>query len=95
MKQKRKEKQTAEDSQKPNQKETEMEKSELEELRDTIESLQKEKDEIFSKLQRVSADYANFQKRVLSIPCRMHARRKVWMCLSRASRLSTIKCSIS
>jgi molecular chaperone GrpE len=63
MKQKRKEKQTTEDSQKVNQKETETEKSELEELRDTIESLQKEKDEIFAKLQRVSADYANFQKR--------------------------------
>ena len=54
MKQKRTEK--TEDSQKPK-------KSELEELRDTIESLQKEKDELFAKLQRVSADYANFQKR--------------------------------
>ena len=63
MKQKRKEKPKAEDSQKVNQKETETEKSELEELRDTIESLQKEKDELFAKLQRVSADYANFQKR--------------------------------
>ncbi len=39
-------------------------KSELEELRGTIEALQKEKDELFGKLQRVSADYANFQKRV-------------------------------
>jgi len=28
-----------------------------------IEDLQKEKDELFAKLQRVSADYANFQKR--------------------------------
>lgn len=37
---------------------------ELEELRNTIENLQKEKDELFEKLQRVSADYANFQKRV-------------------------------
>ncbi len=37
---------------------------ELEELRDRIDSLQKEKDELFGKLQRVSADYANFQKRV-------------------------------
>jgi len=56
MKQKKKEKTKTEDS----QKET---KSELEELRQTIESLQKEKDELFGKLQRVSADYANFQKR--------------------------------
>jgi len=37
---------------------------ELKELRGTIEALQKEKDELFGKLQRVSADYANFQKRV-------------------------------
>ena len=34
------------------------------ELHDTIEIIQKEKDEIFAKLQRISADYANFQKRV-------------------------------
>ncbi len=34
------------------------------ELHDTIETLQKEKNEIFEKLQRISADYANFQKRV-------------------------------
>jgi molecular chaperone GrpE len=37
---------------------------ELEELRNRINNLQKEKDELFGKLQRVSADYANFQKRV-------------------------------
>lgn len=35
-----------------------------EELCNTIENLQKEKDELFAQLQRVSADYANFQKRV-------------------------------
>lgn len=35
----------------------------LEDLRAQIEDLQKEKDEIFAKLQRVSADYANFEKR--------------------------------
>ncbi len=57
MRQKKKEKPKTEDSQKA-------EKGELEELRRTIESLQKEKDELFGKLQRVSADYANFQKRV-------------------------------
>ena len=34
-----------------------------EKLRDQITELQKEKDELFAKLQRVSADYANFQKR--------------------------------
>ena len=39
-------------------------KNELEEIRDRIDDLQKEKDELFGKLQRVSADYANFQKRV-------------------------------
>ncbi len=36
---------------------------EAEELRAEIENLRKEKDELFGKLQRVSADYANFQKR--------------------------------
>lgn len=38
--------------------------AELEELRETLEGVQKEKDELFAKLQRVSADYANYQKRV-------------------------------
>jgi len=37
--------------------------NELEELRRQIDSLQAEKDEVLGKLQRVSADYANFQKR--------------------------------
>ena len=45
------------------QKKPKAKKSELEKLRDIIEDLQKEKDELFGKLQRVSADYANFQKR--------------------------------
>jgi molecular chaperone GrpE len=39
-------------------------KDELEKLRQQIDNLQKEKDELFEKLQRLSADYANFQKRV-------------------------------
>ncbi len=34
-----------------------------EKLHEIIESLRKEKDELFEKLQRVSADYANYQKR--------------------------------
>jgi molecular chaperone GrpE len=38
-------------------------RKELEESRRQLESLQKEKAELFDKLQRVSADYANFQKR--------------------------------
>jgi molecular chaperone GrpE len=33
-------------------------------LRQELESIQKERDELFGRLQRVSADYANFQKRV-------------------------------
>jgi len=37
---------------------------ELEELSRQIEDLQKEKDELFGKLQRIGADYENFQKRV-------------------------------
>jgi molecular chaperone GrpE len=44
--------------------EAEAGKGELDALRGAIETLQKEKDDLFGKLQRVSADYANFQKRV-------------------------------
>ncbi len=57
MKPKRKEKPKSEDSQKAK-------KDGTEELNQSLDSLQKEKDELFGKLQRVSADYANFQKRV-------------------------------
>ena len=35
----------------------------LEELRRQAEALQKEKDDIFAKLQRLAADYDNYQKR--------------------------------
>jgi len=45
------------------QKQLKLTQNELEGLRQQIDSLQKEKDELFEKLQRVSADYANFQKR--------------------------------
>jgi len=44
-------------------KEPKADTAEAEELRGRIEQLQVEKDEMFAKLQRVSADYANFQKR--------------------------------
>jgi molecular chaperone GrpE len=64
MKHKKKEKSKAEDSQRATDKEQKAQGSKLEELYDKIESLQKEQDELFAKLQRVSADYANFQKRV-------------------------------
>lgn len=75
MKKSRKEKSKAKDSheadsftdgsQPPNAYHEQAEKKDgSEELRDTIESLQKEKEELFGKLQRVSADYANYQKRV-------------------------------
>ncbi|MBN2181580.1 MAG: nucleotide exchange factor GrpE [Sedimentisphaerales bacterium] len=43
---------------------SESESVEQEKLRETIEDLLREKEELFEKLQRVSADYANFQKRV-------------------------------
>jgi len=39
-------------------------KGEVDKLHTEMDNLQKEKDELFEKLQRVSADYANFQKRV-------------------------------
>jgi molecular chaperone GrpE len=38
--------------------------AETEKLRQELESIRKEKDETFARLQRVYADYANFQKRV-------------------------------
>ena len=64
MKYRRKEKSKAEDLQGADQQERKTQENKLEERHDTIESLQKEKDELFAQLQRVSADYANFQKRV-------------------------------
>lgn len=45
------------------QKQPKAKKDKLEKLHRLIDDLQKEKDELFSKLQRVSADYANYQKR--------------------------------
>jgi molecular chaperone GrpE len=55
---KHKEKEKPKEQEKPK-----AEKNELEELRRQAENLQKEKVELFGKLQRVSADYINFQKR--------------------------------
>ena len=45
------------------QKQPKAKKDELEEHCNKIDNLQKEKDELFAKLQRVSADYDNLQKR--------------------------------
>jgi molecular chaperone GrpE len=64
MKHKRKEKSKADDSHKADQRDRKNKEDELQEKPDTIESLQTEKNELFAKLQRVSADYANYQKRV-------------------------------
>jgi molecular chaperone GrpE len=52
------------EKEKPKEQEEQKAKNELEELRRQLEDLQKEKDELFGKLQRVSADYINYQKRV-------------------------------
>jgi len=59
-----KEKMDTENTEKETRKKSKGKHKELEELRVTVENLQKEKDELFGRLQRVSADYANFQKRV-------------------------------
>ena len=64
MKHKRKEKSKTEELHGADQQERNTQENELEDQHETIEFLQKEKDELFGKLQRVSADYANFQKRV-------------------------------
>ncbi len=50
---------------KDKRKEKTKEQEQLEELRQQLNDLQKEKDELFGKLQRVSADYVNLQKRSL------------------------------
>ncbi|MHC4119350.1 MAG: nucleotide exchange factor GrpE [Planctomycetota bacterium] len=57
MKSDKKEKPKSKDSRKAK-------KGEPEDLHETIKALQKEKDELFAKLQRIGADYANYQKRV-------------------------------
>ena len=57
MKQEKEEKQKA-------KKQPKTKLDEVEKLREQIADLQNEKDELFGKLQRVGADYANFQKRV-------------------------------
>jgi len=44
-------------------KEIKAQEQKIKELEEQIETLSKEKDDIFAQLQRVSADYANFQKR--------------------------------
>jgi molecular chaperone GrpE len=64
MKPKSKEKSQSDDSHKVDQDERKEQEGELQDKPETIESLRAEKDELFAKLQRVSADYANYQKRV-------------------------------
>jgi molecular chaperone GrpE len=48
----------------PEKQKEKAESGDSKELHRQLEALQKEKDEIFGQLQRVSADYINFQKRV-------------------------------
>jgi len=45
-------------------KKTDKEPDDIEQLRNELEALKQEKNELFTKLQRVSADYANYQKRM-------------------------------
>ena len=52
------------DEEESKENEEDFDESTIEELSSVIENLQKEKEELFAQLQRVSADYANFQKRV-------------------------------
>ncbi len=49
---------------KPKNEDAEAMREKLEALEQELESVQKERDELLGKLQRVSADYANFQRRV-------------------------------
>ena len=56
-------KQKSDKAKEPKDKDLQRMQKEIEELREQIESLQKERDDVFGKLQRVSADYANLEKR--------------------------------
>jgi molecular chaperone GrpE len=66
MSRKNKEKTYEDDSHQENHNEPQMhnDKDESAKCHEEMEALRNEKDEIFNKLQRLSADYANFQKRV-------------------------------
>ena len=64
MKPKNGDKSRHKDSQQEDNNEQKAQEGKMKELNEQVELLQKEKDELFTKLQRVSADYANFQKRV-------------------------------
>jgi molecular chaperone GrpE len=64
MKPKGREQSRHKDSQQEGNNELKAQENKMKELYEQIELLQKEKDELFAKLQRVSADYANFQKRI-------------------------------
>ena len=55
-------------------KQPESKNGEPQELRQQIEDLQKEKDELFAKLQRVSADYTNFQRSFLILEKQVYSR---------------------
>jgi molecular chaperone GrpE len=59
--------QPAEQIKQPKQEEikTQVVEDEIKKLQEMLETLQKEKDELFARLQRLSADYANFQKRAV------------------------------
>ena len=63
MKHKGKEKSKDDDSHKAEHAEHKQQEDESQKKPDTLESLRAEKDELFAKLQRVSADYVNYQKR--------------------------------
>lgn len=64
MKHKGKDKHEPEDTAKASNKTTKALENDIEALQTEIDDLQNQKEELFGKLQRVSADYANFQKRV-------------------------------
>lgn len=48
----------------PEKIQTKKEVEDAKDLQETLDSLQKDRDSLFEKLQRVSADYANYEKRV-------------------------------
>jgi len=64
MSDEKRKKQASSERQPQQDEETQPSGAEMDRLRQELESARKEKDEQFARLQRVSADFANFQKRV-------------------------------
>ena len=77
MKHKSKEKPKSDITEKPEHKKPKVKNNDLDKLRAEIDNLQNEKVELFAKLQRISADYDNLQKRTTGrFPRRLSTKKR-------------------